>query len=71
MPSSSRQVVVTNDNPDRSTGLYWQVDWLQLPSAAHDTFFTRYRQEYPTEMGRDYVLADLRGPVTTSGPSYR
>ena len=26
----SARIVVTNDNPDRSTGLYWQVDWVQL-----------------------------------------
>ncbi|MBN1818118.1 MAG: DUF2961 domain-containing protein [Sedimentisphaerales bacterium] len=57
------RIVVTNDNPDRSTGLYWQVDWLQLESLAPDTpyFYARYRQEYPAVGGRDYLIADLKG----------
>lgn len=59
----SARIVVTNDNPDRSTGLYWQVDWLQLQDFPRDTpyFHARYRQEYPAVSGRDYLLADLKG----------
>lgn len=57
------RIVVTNDNPDRSTGLYWQVDWVQLESLPAETpyFYARYRQEYPAVAGRDYLLADLQG----------
>jgi len=57
------RIVVTNDNPDRSTGLYWQVDWTQLESLPAETpyFYARYRQEYPAVAGRDYLLADLQG----------
>ncbi len=58
----SARIVVTNDNPDRSTGLYWQVDWTQVqvpPSTPY--FHARYRQEYPAASGRDYTLADLEG----------
>ncbi len=59
----SARIVVTNDNPDRSTGLYWQVDWMQLPDLSPDIpyFYARYRQEYPAVPGRDYLLADLQG----------
>jgi hypothetical protein len=59
----SARIVVTNDNPDRSTGLYWQVDWVQLDGLPADIpyFYSRYRQEYPAREGSDYVLADLRG----------
>lgn len=59
----SARLVVTNDNPDRSTGLYWQVDWTQVKSLPAQTpyFYARCRQEYPAVMGRDYVLADLEG----------
>ncbi|HEY3283185.1 MAG TPA: glycoside hydrolase family 172 protein [Armatimonadota bacterium] len=59
----SARIVVTNDNPDRSTGLYWQVDWTQLPELPKDTayFYARYRQEHPAVMGRDYLIADLEG----------
>ncbi len=57
------RIVVTNDNPDRSTGLYWQVDWVQLESLPAETpyFYARYRQEYPATAGSDYLLADLKG----------
>ena len=57
------RIVVTNDNPDRSTGLYWQVDWVQLDSLPAETpyFYARYRREYPAVAGRDYLLADLKG----------
>lgn len=57
------RIVVTNDNPDRSTGLYWQVDWMQLDDLPAGTpyFHARYRQEYPAVAGRDYLLADLKG----------
>lgn len=61
--AKSARIVVTNDNLQRSTGLYWQVDWVQLPELPPDTpyFHARYRQEYPAVMGRDYLIADLEG----------
>lgn len=54
---------VTNDNPDRGTGLYWQVDWEQADALPKDAlyFHARYRQEFPAIMGRDYLIADLNG----------
>lgn len=57
------RIVITNDNPDRSTGLYWQIDWLQLDSLPSDTpyFHAHYRCEYPAVPGRDYLIADLAG----------
>ena len=59
----SARIVIRNDNPDRSTGLYWQVDWEELPELPPDTmyFCTEYRGEYPAVMGRDYLIADIRG----------
>jgi hypothetical protein len=59
----SARIVVTNDNPDRSSGLYWQVDWIELEALPPDTayFHARYRQEYPAVMGRDYLIADIEG----------
>lgn len=59
----SARIVVTNDNPERTTGLYWQVDWSELDALPADTgyFHVRYRQEYPAGAGRDYLLADLEG----------
>ncbi len=59
----SARIVVTNDNPDRTAGLYWQVDWLELESLPEATpyFHASYRQEYPAVCGQDYVVADLEG----------
>jgi hypothetical protein len=61
--AKSARIVISNDNPDRGAGLYWQVDWLELDSLPPDTGYlhARYRQEYPAVMGRDYVIADLAG----------
>src|SRR5262249_53382923 len=59
----SARIVITNDNPDRSTGLYWQVDWTQVDRVPNDTpyFCACYRQEYPAQIGRDYTFAELSG----------
>jgi hypothetical protein len=59
----SARITVTNDNPDRSTGLYWQVDWTQLDELPPETpyFYAAYQQGYPPPAGRDYTFADLEG----------
>jgi hypothetical protein len=61
--AKSAKIVITNDNPDRGAGLYWQVDWVQVDRLPTDTayFHARYRQEYPAVMGRDYLIAELEG----------
>ncbi len=61
--AKSARIVVRNDNPNRTTGLYWQVDYVELDKLPEETprFYARYRQEYPAVMGRDYVVADLEG----------
>jgi hypothetical protein len=61
--AKSARIVVTNDNPNRTTGLYWQVDWVELDSLPSDTpyFYAQYRQEYPAIMGQDYLIADIEG----------
>ena len=62
--SKSARIVIKNDNMERATGLYWQVDWVRLSEPLpEDTgyFHARYRQEYPAVMGRDYLLAEIEG----------
>jgi hypothetical protein len=61
--AQSARIVITNDNPDRGAGLYWQVDWVQLDQLPPDTpyFHAQYRQEYPATSGRDYTIAELTG----------
>ena len=61
--TKSARIVVSNDNPDRTTGLYWQVDWVELDRLPEDTpyFHASYRQAYPAPAGVDYLIADLAG----------
>ncbi len=61
--AKSARIVISNDNPDRTTGLYWQVDWTALDALPDETpyFHAAYRQEHPAVMGRDYLVADIRG----------
>ncbi|MCL5097017.1 MAG: DUF2961 domain-containing protein, partial [Candidatus Omnitrophica bacterium] len=61
--AKSARIVVANDNPDRTTGLYWQVDWVELDHLPPNTpyFYARYRQEYPAVSGHDYLIADIEG----------
>jgi hypothetical protein len=60
--AESARIVISNDNPDRTAGLYWQVDWVELPELPAQTpyFHAQYRQEYPAQHG-DYLIADLAG----------
>jgi hypothetical protein len=60
--AKSAKIVIRNDNPNRGTGLYWQIDWMQVDSLPKDVgyFHAKYRQEYPAKPG-DYVFADLAG----------
>lgn len=59
----SARITVTNDNPDRSTGLYWQVDWTQIDAlpAGLPYFHAGYWQAYPAAPGQDYLFAELEG----------
>ncbi len=43
--------------------LYYNIDWLKLDTLPKDTpyFYAQYRQEYPVEHGKDYVLLDTNG----------
>ncbi len=61
--AKSARIVIRNDNLDRGSGLYWQVDWVELDELPADTgyFHARYRQEYSAVMGRDYLIADIEG----------
>jgi hypothetical protein len=60
--AKSARIVIRNDNPNRGTGLYWQIDWVKVDSLPKDVgyFHAKYRQEYPAKAG-DYVFADLTG----------
>jgi len=60
----SAKITITNDSPDKAVGaLYYMVDWLQVKSLPEDIpyFHAQYRQEYPCEMGKDYLILNTAG----------
>ncbi len=61
--AKSARIEVSNDCGEPCQALFWYVDWQKLPSLPRGTpyFHAMYRQEYPTIMGRNYLLADIRG----------
>ncbi|MBP7934661.1 MAG: DUF2961 domain-containing protein [Phycisphaerae bacterium] len=59
--SARIEVINQSDKPLR--GLYHNIDWIKLDSLPDDTpyFYAQYRQEYPVENGKDYVLLETQG----------
>lgn len=61
--AKSARIEITNDSDKEIALLYYNIDWQSAPSITPDTpyFCAQYRQEYPCEKGRDYVLLDTEG----------
>lgn len=59
----SARITVTNESDKRCDAFYYYLDWQKHKSLPKNTayFHAMYRQEYPCEMGRNYLLADLEG----------
>ncbi|HTB84043.1 MAG TPA: glycoside hydrolase family 172 protein [Candidatus Sulfotelmatobacter sp.] len=59
----SARVTVTNEGKQRCNAFYYYLDWQKLPSLPKNTayFHAMYRQEFPCVMGRNYLIADLKG----------
>ena len=59
----SARITVTNESDKPLAALYYQIDYTrekQLdPGAAF--FCAQYRQEFPTQRGHDYLIADIQG----------
>jgi hypothetical protein len=60
----SIRIEVINQSPEKSLNLlYYNIDWIKQESLPADTpyFYAQYRQEYPVEPGRDYVVLETEG----------
>jgi hypothetical protein len=59
----SARIEVVNESTKPISLLYYNIDWIQLPKLAKETpyFYAQYRQEYPAEHGKDYVVLETRG----------
>ncbi|MBE7558171.1 DUF2961 domain-containing protein [bacterium] len=55
------EVVNQSNKPIRK--LYFNIDWTELPELPENTlyFCARYRQEYPAESGKDYLVLETEG----------
>src|ERR1043165_39858 len=63
------RITVTNESERPLVALYYQVDYTQENVAADVPYFcAQYRQEFPTERGHDYLIADIDSPGSEGAP---
>jgi hypothetical protein len=60
---SIRIEVVNQSRKKNINLLYYNIDWIKKDKLPAETpyFYARYRQEYPTESGKDYVILETEG----------
>ncbi len=59
----SARIEVENQSDKPLSLLYFNIDWIKLDRLSGDVpyFYAQYRQEYPVEKGKDYVLLETTG----------
>lgn len=59
----SARIEIVNQSEKRISLLYYNIDWIKKKSLPRNTpyFHAQYRQEYPAEKGKDYVLLETKG----------
>ena len=59
----SARIEITNQSEKPISLLYYNIDWIKKRRIPQDTpyFYAQYRQEYPVQHGKDYVLLETRG----------
>jgi len=59
----SARVEIVNQGDKPINLLYYNIDWIKKNSLPKDTpyFYAQYRQEYPAQHGKDYVILDTKG----------
>ena len=59
----SARVEIVNESDKNINLLYYNIDWIKKDSLPPDTpyFYAQYRQEYPVENGKDYLILDTEG----------
>ncbi|MCX7424700.1 MAG: DUF2961 domain-containing protein [Planctomycetia bacterium] len=61
--AKSIRVEIVNQSEKNVNLLYYNIDWIKRDSLPEDTpyFHAQYRQEYPVEQGKDYVIIETEG----------
>lgn len=59
----SARIEIENDGLKEIALLYYNIDWIKKDSLPEDTpyFYAQYRQEYPVESGKDYLILETEG----------
>lgn len=59
----SARIEIVNQGSKPINLLYYNIDWIKRDSLPADTpyFYAQYRQEYPVQKGKDYVVLDTKG----------
>jgi hypothetical protein len=59
----SCRITATNEGTRRVDAFYYYVDYRELPSLPEGTptFHAQYRQEFPPDPGRDYLILEAEG----------
>jgi hypothetical protein len=59
----SIRIEVLNQSSKSLNLLYYNIDWIKQEEMPPDTpyFYARYRQEYPVQQGKDYVILETQG----------
>ncbi|MBN2216046.1 MAG: DUF2961 domain-containing protein [Pirellulales bacterium] len=59
----SIRIEVTNESEKQIRLLYYNIDWIKKDHISEDTpyFYAQYKQEYPVEQDKDYVVLETEG----------
>jgi hypothetical protein len=59
----SARIEIVNQSEKAISLLYYNIDWIKKKKLPKNTpyFYAQYRQEYPTENGKDYVVLETQG----------
>lgn len=59
----SAKITLTNESERKLAGFYYHVDYVESPGLPAETayFCAQYRQEFPAQLGRDYLVLDAVG----------
>jgi hypothetical protein len=59
----SVRVEIVNQSEKQISLLYYNIDWIKKDRIPDDTpyFYAQYRQEYPVQHGKDYLILDTQG----------
>jgi hypothetical protein len=59
----SAKIEIVNQSEKPISLLYYNIDWIKLKKLPINTpyFYARYRQEYPAQKGKDYLVLETQG----------